>query len=136
MKTKSVTFRTIAWLLTLIIGWLTIRGLFSSKATIYQWYNIGPQPISTTNLAFIIDYESGPVATVAVDPSDSDHWLIGAALGGIWETMDAGNTWNPRTDSQASLAMGAIAFAPNNPSLVYAGTGDANFRGDNYAGAG
>lgn len=119
----------------LTAGWLTI-GLSSSKATFYYWYNIGPQPISTTNMAFVIDYEGGPVATAAVDPSNPNHWLIGAALGGIWESTDAGTNWYPRTDTQASLAMGAIAFAPNNPSLVYAGTGDANFRGDNYAGEG
>src|SRR5438132_12565295 len=55
---------------------------------------------------------------------------------GIWQTTDAGNNWSPRTDDQASLAMGAIAFAPADPSLVYAGTGESNFRGDAYAGAG
>jgi hypothetical protein len=32
--------------------------------------------------------------------------------------------------------MGAIAFAPSSPSLVYAGTGEPNFRGDDYAGQG
>jgi photosystem II stability/assembly factor-like uncharacterized protein len=70
---------------------------------------------------------SGRLAAVAVDPDDPDHILIGAAAGGVWETGDAGATWEPRTDSQPSLAIGAIAFDPSNPSVVYAGTGEGNF---------
>ena len=106
-------------------------------ATIFYWYSIGPQPINTLdNANNLVEQDSGRMAALAVDPSNSSHWLVGAAQGGIWETSDHGTTWNPRTDDQASMAMGAIAFAPSNPSMVYAGTGEANFRGDAYAGAG
>ncbi len=96
-----------------------------------RWVNIGPAPILAGTTAY-----SGRVTNIAVDPSDATHWLIGAAQGGIWETRDTGTTWTPKTDAQASLAMGAIAFAPSNPSIIYAGTGEANFSGDSYAGAG
>src|SRR6185369_12980826 len=68
--------------------------------------------------------------------TDPNRWLIGAAQGGIWETRDAGLTWSPKTDDQPSLAMGAIAFAPGNPKIVYAGTGEAEFSYVSYAGAG
>ena len=61
---------------------------------------------------------------------------IGTAQGGVWETHDDGTTWAPTTDAQASLAMGAIAFAPSNPRIIYAGTGEAHFSSDSYAGAG
>jgi hypothetical protein len=109
------------------------------------WYNIGPKPINTWLISnkdefhmsqTLIEQDSGRVASVAVDPSNTNHWLIGSAHGGIWETQNAGVDWNPRTDDQATMAMGAIAFAPSNPLLVYAGTGEQNFRGDAYAGAG
>ncbi|MBI3329700.1 MAG: hypothetical protein HYZ81_23710, partial [Nitrospinae bacterium] len=102
------------------------------------WITIGPAPIlggqigkTTTTRAM-----SGRIADIAVDPSDPNHWLIGAAQGGIWETRDAGATWTPKTDDQASLAMGAMAFAPSNSSTIYAGTGEAVFSGDAYGGAG
>jgi len=110
----------------------------ANAATIYSWYNIGPQPIIDidSDHVTIIEKDSGRVTCLAVDPSNSDHWLIGAAQGGIWETSNRGGSFFPRTDDQASMAMGAIAFAPSNPSVVYAGTGEANFRGDAYAGAG
>ena len=80
-----------------------------------RWINIGPAPILDKRPV------SGRVAAIAVDPRDLQHWLIGAAQGGIWETRDAGTTWTPKTDDAASLAMGAIAFAPGDPDVIYAG---------------
>jgi photosystem II stability/assembly factor-like uncharacterized protein len=100
-----------------------------------RWVNIGPAPL-LDRAGFSTRAVSGRVADVAVDPSDPNHWLIGAAQGGIWETRDAGTTWIPKTDDQVSMAMGAIAFAPSNPTIIYAGTGEASFSGVSYAGAG
>jgi hypothetical protein len=99
------------------------------------WTNIGPAPVlgaQTPGSRAV----SGRVASIAVDPGNLAHWLIGGAQGGIWETTDTGTTWAARTDAQGSLAMGAIWFASNNPSIVYAGTGEPNFSGDSYGGAG
>ena len=112
------------------------NSVFLRAQSFYYWYNIGPQPINNLDSDKITEPGSGRVTTLAVDPFIPSHWLIGAAQGGIWETTDAGISWIPRTDSQASLAMGAIAFAPANSLLVFAGTGEPNFRGDAYAGAG
>ena len=77
---------------------------------------------------------AGRISALVVDPSDPSHLLAGAGGGGIWESRDAGGTWDPRTDDQPSLAIGAIAFDPANPQIVYAGTGE----GDSiyYLGAG
>jgi hypothetical protein len=135
--------------LILVANCLLALGFASvAQAQVIQipyWYNIGPKPINEWVIVnqdefhqsqTLVEEDSGRVAALAVDPSDQTHWLIGSAHGGIWETPNSGVDWNPRSDNQASLAMGAIAFAPNNPSLVYAGTGEQNFRGDAYAGAG
>jgi len=69
---------------------------------------------------------SGRIGAIAVDPTNDHHILIGAAGGGVWESKDAGKTWAPRTDNQPSLAMGAVAFNPQNPTIVYAGTGEGD----------
>lgn len=100
---------------------------FSGAAQGKQWVNIGPAPIQSSggHDFFGQGPVTGRVADVAVDPRDSNHWLIGAAFGGVWETKDAGITWVPRTDDQETLAMGAIAFTPSDPKTVYAGTGEA-----------
>ncbi|HEX4697213.1 MAG TPA: hypothetical protein VH254_06035 [Candidatus Udaeobacter sp.] len=83
------------------------------------WTNIGPAHITSTACGWGNE-NSGRVVALAIDPSNSSHWLIGAADGGIWQTTDGGGTWSPRTDDQASLNGGAIAFAPGNPNIVYA----------------
>jgi hypothetical protein len=100
-----------------------------------QWLSIGPAPIQGGETIPPTPV-SGRVTAMAVDPSNPAHWLIGAAQGGDWETRDSGTTWTTKTDAQASLAMGAIAFAPSNPTTIYAGTGEANHSGDSYGGAG
>jgi len=32
-------------------------------------------------------------AAVAVDPKDPQRWLAGASPGGLWQTADAGQSW-------------------------------------------
>jgi photosystem II stability/assembly factor-like uncharacterized protein len=136
MNAKHPKPRRVA-VLTASVVCLLALSLTAPGATIYYWYSIGPQPINRLdNSNNIQEQDSGRVTALAVDPTNSSHWLMGAAQGGIWETTDDGTSFNPTTDDQASMAMGAIAFAPGKPSLVYAGTGEANFRGDAYAGAG
>jgi photosystem II stability/assembly factor-like uncharacterized protein len=101
-----------------------------------EWENLGPKPIVNGPTPTGFSPAAGRVADVAVDPIDANHWLIAAAQGGIWETLDGGFTWSPRINDQPTQAMGAIAFAPSNRDIVYAGTGEAVFSGDAYGGAG
>jgi photosystem II stability/assembly factor-like uncharacterized protein len=103
-----------------------------------KWVSIGPAPIvgGSPETTWTARPRSGRVAAIAVDPSNKKHWLIGAAGGGVWETFDGGQSWAPRTDAQPVLTMGAIAFAPSAPKIVYAGTGEAVFSVDAYGGQG
>lgn len=103
-----------------------------------KWQSIGPAPMNGGQIGAkaVSRKMSGRVTAIAVDPGDLNHWLIGGAQGGVWETENAGKSWKPKTDAQASLAMGAIAFAPNDTQIVYAGTGEAHFSADSYGGAG
>lgn len=69
---------------------------------------------------------SGRISGIAVCPRNPRRILISAAGGGIWESQDTGRNWQPRTDFQPTLSMGAIAIAPSNPDIVYAGTGEGD----------
>jgi photosystem II stability/assembly factor-like uncharacterized protein len=69
---------------------------------------------------------SGRISSIAVDPGNPDHILIGSAAGGVWESQDAGASWRPRTDNVRTLTIGAVVFDPSDPSIVYAGTGEGN----------
>ncbi|MBK8312982.1 MAG: SBBP repeat-containing protein [Acidobacteria bacterium] len=103
-----------------------------------SWISIGPAPILGGQIGDMGNTRamSGRVADVAVDPGNQNHWLIGGAQGGIWETLDSGLTWRPKTDNQNSMAFGAIAFAPSDPMVIYAGMGEAIFGSDSYGGYG
>ncbi len=79
---------------------------------------------------------SGRITGIAVDPTNSSNIYIAAAGGGVWQSTDGGSTYNPLTDTQNTLAMGAIAIAPSNHSKIYAGTGEANNSGDSNFGQG
>jgi hypothetical protein len=93
-------------------------------------------PASITGDGFTGGNVSGRITGIAADPTNASIIYIAAAGGGVWKTSDGGGRWNPLTDFQATLAMGAIALAPSNPSVLYAGTGEANNSGDSQPGLG
>lgn len=92
------------------------------------WQSIGPSlvPDGQTYGSNRVDV-IGRVSSIAVDPSNPKHLLVGGAGGGVWESFDTGATWQPRTDQMPSLAIGAIAFDPSASKRVYAGSGEGNF---------
>ena len=65
------------------------------------------------------------VASIAGVPGDPFTYYAGAASGGVWKTTDGGVTWNPVSDSMPVAAIGSLAVAPSDPSVVWAGTGEA-----------
>src|SRR6267378_333372 len=103
------------------------------------WHLMGPQPINelfSVNSGF--PTASGRVTAIAVDPADTTGQTvyIGGAAGGVWKTANGGTAWTALTDTQPSLAIGSIAIDPNNHNTIYVGTGEENFSGDAYYGAG
>jgi photosystem II stability/assembly factor-like uncharacterized protein len=74
---------------------------------------------------------------VAGLPSDTHTFFQGTTGGGIWKTDDAANSWSPITDGQLDVGpVGAIAVAPSDPNVIYAGTGSACIRGNVSTGRG
>jgi len=70
----------------------------------------------------------GPVGnrltSVVGIPGDSNTYYVGAASGGVWKTSDGGVHWEPIFDSQPVSSIGALAIAPSDPNIVWAGTGE------------
>ena len=64
------------------------------------------------------------LTSVAGIPGDSNTYYVGAASGGIWKTVDAGVHWDPIFDGQPVSSIGALAIAPSDPNIVWAGTGE------------
>ena len=51
---------------------------------------------------------------------------VAVATGGIWKTTNAGLTWAPVSDSIGVGSTGAVAVAPSNGDVVWAGSGESN----------
>lgn len=79
-----------------------------------QWRLTGP------------DNKSGRSTDVAGVTGDPNIMYAAYATGGLWKTEDAGATWNPIFDKEATQSIGNIALAPSNPDILYVGTGEAN----------
>ena len=80
------------------------------------------------------------VTEIAVPETPArDHlYTIYAATrtGGLWKTTNNGVTWDPISDSVEVAAVGAVAVAPSNPSVVWMGTGDQANARSSYSGKG
>ncbi len=69
---------------------------------------------------------SGRIGDLAVDPTDPETYYVAVASGGVWKTTNAGTTFTPLFDGQASYSIGTVVLDPKNPSVVWVGTGENN----------
>ena len=100
------------------------------------WTEISPDPIVQITRGSGSFYAvSGRISALAIRPSNGLK-ILGGAQGGIWTYDEATGTWTARSDNQSTLSIGAIAIAPSNDAIVYAGTGEGNLSGDSYFGNG
>jgi len=82
-----------------------------------RWRMIGP-------------FRGGRVLAVGGVPGEPAHFYFGSVNGGVWETTDAGRTWEPVFDGQPIGSVGALAIAPSDPKVIYVGSGEADMRSD------
>ncbi|MBV9103569.1 MAG: glycoside hydrolase, partial [Candidatus Eremiobacteraeota bacterium] len=82
-----------------------------------QWRFVGPMRGGRTSA----------VSGVADEPN---VFYIGVVNGGVWKTDDAGRTWTPIFDEQNTGSIGALAVAPSDDNVIYAGSGEGLQRPD------
>ncbi|MHB8423533.1 MAG: WD40/YVTN/BNR-like repeat-containing protein [Gammaproteobacteria bacterium] len=88
-----------------------------------HWRQVGP-------------FRGGWSTMAAGIPTEPNVFYFGGADGGVWKTPDAGLTWQPLFQHEASISVGALAIAPSNPEIIYVGTGQVAARYDVVAGDG
>jgi photosystem II stability/assembly factor-like uncharacterized protein len=97
---------------------------------------VSPELFSGLKWRLIGPFRGGRVAAVAGVPGDPTTFYFGAVDGGIWKTIDAGIVWTPIFDKQAVASIGALAVAPSDRKIIYAGTGESDIREDLSSGDG
>src|SRR5213596_1596154 len=63
-------------------------------------------------------FRGGRTVAATGVPGDSNHFYFGAVGGGVWESENAGRSWNPIFDGQPIASIGAIAVAQSNPKIL------------------
>ncbi len=66
----------------------------------------------------------GRIADIAVSHADKNTWYVAVGSGGLWKTTNRGITWTPIFDDQKSYSIGTVTIDPNNPEVVWVGTGE------------
>jgi photosystem II stability/assembly factor-like uncharacterized protein len=66
------------------------------------------------------------VTDLEIHPTDTDIVYAAMASGGVFKSVDGGVTWDPIFDDQAVLTIGDLALDPDDPDIIYVGTGEAN----------
>lgn len=79
-----------------------------------KWRSIGPA------------FTSGRIADFAVNPKNFSEYYVAVASGHVWKTTNTGNTWLPIFDNYGSYSIGCISMSPDNPNVLWVGTGENN----------
>ncbi|WP_445381346.1 thrombospondin type 3 repeat-containing protein [Robiginitalea sp. IMCC43444] len=101
--------------------WKQVQNLNAEVNPISNWTALGP--FSSGTLA-IGQPGAGRINAVAVDPNNDNVWYAGAPAGGIWKSVNAGNTWVNLFDNFAQIGVSGIAIDPNDSNIIYIATGD------------
>ena len=67
---------------------------------------------------------AGRIADIVITPDDPATWYVAVGSGGVWKTTNAGTTWTPIFDEEASYSIGSVTVDPSNPNTVWVGTGE------------
>jgi photosystem II stability/assembly factor-like uncharacterized protein len=68
---------------------------------------------------------SGRIIDIAVSPREPRTWFV-ATVGGVWKTTTSGTSWTPVFDGEGSFSIGCVAIDPEDPAVVWVGTGENN----------
>jgi photosystem II stability/assembly factor-like uncharacterized protein len=115
-------FLALASLSLLSGGWSTAHGADDSPydASLLkglQWRLIGP-------------FRGGRVLAVTGVRSQPNSYYFGGVSGGVWKTINGGDSWEPLTNKQPFDSIGSIAVADSDPNVIYVGTGEGCPRGN------
>jgi photosystem II stability/assembly factor-like uncharacterized protein len=92
---------------------------------------VDPKFLSQIRYRCIGPTRGGRVVAVAADPKRQSVFYFGAVAGGVWKSDDAGQFWENVTDGFLTTAsIGALAVAPSDGNVIYAGTGETTIRID------
>ncbi len=101
-----------------------IRQNALKKNTQVNWEFAGPENIG------------GRVVDIEYNPRNPQIVYVAAATGGVFKSLNGGQSWQAVFDNQGMLNIGDIALDPQHPDTLFVGTGEANGGHNNFPGNG
>ncbi len=89
---------------------------FAAARALGTWEPLGPGNIG------------GRTRTLVIHAVDSQIMYTGGVSGGVWKTTDGGRNWLPVSDRLTNIAVNSMAVHPDDPDVLYIGTGEGYFR--------
>lgn len=81
------------------------------------WRSVGP-------------YRGGRASSVTGVPGKPNVFYMAATGGGVWKTVDGGQSWNNISDGYFGGSIGDVAVSDSDPNILYVGTGEKTVRGN------
>ena len=97
------------------------------------WVEMGPSPSHFGSWRF--GDVAGRVPALAADRDSGTIWA-GTASGGLWKTTNDGATWEEMIHDTGTQTVGAVAVDPNDPNVIWVGTGENTQGCEGYFGIG
>ena len=116
MKNTTLTVLFVLFMIFVIKG----TGQETNDSALFSKHTFAGLKLRNIGPAF----KSGRIADIAVHPENPNIWFIAVGSGGVWKTVNAGTTWTPIFDSQPVYSIGCITIDPNNPHVIWVGTGE------------
>src|SRR5579864_338566 len=104
--------------------WLVAAGTFALIFSVAAVAQADPSAYSSLRWRLIGPFRAGRITSVSGVPDDPAIYYAATPNGGIWKTTDGGRVWKPIFDAERVASVGAVAVAPSQPDIVYAGTGE------------
>ncbi len=120
----------------------TVSSVFSQKQNQVPKQKAAPEEIKSETFLKKVQYRligpfrGGRSAAVAGSYKNKNSFYFGATGGGVWKTTDGGSNWTNISDKYFGSSIGAVAVAPSDESVLYAGEGENTMRGNVSEGLG
>jgi len=94
------------------------------KSTTYpaegNWSFLGPIGVPTKpNETYYLTTGKGQMCCLYVNPKNKNHLISGSMNGGVWRTLDKGNTWECISSSEPLIkGVKSISVHPSDPNII------------------
>lgn len=109
---------------------------YSQEAPAYLSQEIPTEKLGGMEWRLVGPFRGGRAGTATGVIGNRNLYYMGTAGGGVWRTLDAGQTWECISDGSFGGSIGAVAVSPSDPNVLYVGEGEQTVRGNVSSGWG